>query len=150
MTKVLIAEDNILIAEMLEMFLTSEGFDVCGVASNVNEAVALVELHQPDLGIFDFRLAGGECGSEIRPRVRGPNDMKILYVSGDPLDTKLTRSDGEAYIQKPYGMKDLSNALSIIQEMKTNTNISPSVFPKSLHFLKNAQYARKNSNWKAL
>ena len=97
MTKVLIAEDNVLIADMLEYFLISEGFDVCGVARDVSEAVALADLHKPDLGVFDFRLAAGECGAHIRPRMKDPGSIGILYVSGDPLNTRLTSADGEAY-----------------------------------------------------
>lgn len=145
MIKILIAEDNVLIADMLENFLLSEGFDVCGVAGNVSEAVALADLHKPDVGVFDFRLADGECAVQIRPLMKDPASMKILYVSGDPLNTRLTHADGEAYIQKPYGMYDLSRALRIIQEMKKNDNISPSLFPKSFHLLENSVGGHRTS-----
>lgn len=143
--KILIAEDNVLIADMLENFLMSEDFDVCGVAGSVSEAVALADLHKPDLGIFDFRLADGECGAQIRPLMKDPDSMGILYVSGDPLNTRLTSADGEAYIQKPYRMSDLTCALHIIQEMKTNNNFSPSLFPKSFHLLENSPASYRSS-----
>lgn len=135
MLKVLIAEDNVLIADMLESFLISEGFDVCGVCANIREAVALANLYKPDIGVFDFRLADGECGTQIRPLVENPDSLGILYVSGDSLNTRLTHKDGDAYIQKPYGMKDLSQAILIIHEMKSNGHISPSRFPRSFHLL---------------
>lgn len=145
MTKILIAEDNVIIADMLENYLISEGFDVCGVAANVSEAVAMADSHKPDVGVFDFRLAGGERGSQIRPLMKNPYSMGILYVSGDPLNDRLTSADGEAYIQKPYGMKDLSRALTIIQDMKTNKNVSESLFPKSFHLLENADGNHRKS-----
>lgn len=44
--------------------------------------------------------------------------MGILYVSGDELDTTLTSADGEGYIQKPYALEDLIQALRTIREIK--------------------------------
>jgi DNA-binding response OmpR family regulator len=138
MYKVMIAEDNILLADMLEIFLESEGYEVCGIASTVNEAVLLADLHQPDIAILDYRLAHGEFGSQICPLLEGDHGMGILYVSGDPLNTILTKADGDAYIQKPYGMNDLIRALDIIIEMKSGVVIAPSVFPRGFNILKNA------------
>lgn len=137
MLKVLIAEDNVLIADMLEYFLNSEGYDVCGIAATVDEAVALADLHKPDLAVLDFRLDGG-YGSKIRARTKDKDSMKILFVSGDVLGGKLTPCEGEAYIQKPYGMKDVSSALRIIQKMNAGGFIPPSEFPKGFHLVHGA------------
>lgn len=136
MLKVLIAEDSVLLADMLEYFLNSQGYDVCGLAQTVQEAVFLADLHKPDLAILDFRLSDEEYGSQIRPLLQDKITMGILYVSGDPLTNKLTKADGDAYIQKPYSMYDISRALRIIQDIKTNIIVSPSNFPKAFHLLK--------------
>jgi two-component system, response regulator PdtaR len=135
MPKVLIAEDSVMLADMLEDFLISEGYDVCGVAHTVQEAVTLANLHKPELAVLDFRLADGEYGSQIRQLLKDKDSMGILYVSGDPLTNKLTKADGDAYIQKPYGMFDLVKALCIVQEVKTHGYISASIFPKGFHLL---------------
>jgi DNA-binding response OmpR family regulator len=132
--KVLIVEDSIILADMLEDFLISQGYDVCGTASTVHEAVVLADLHNPDLAVLDFRLANNGYGSEIRPLLKNKIKMGILYVSGDPLAKVLTQADGDAYIHKPYGMSDLSQSLQIIHAIKTNGIVVPSLFPKSLHF----------------
>ncbi len=137
MLKVLIAEDSILLADMLESFLEDEGYNVCGIASTVNEAVMLVDLHQPDIAILDYRLADGDFGSQIPPLLKHKLSMGILYVSGDPLNTILTENDGDAYIQKPYGMQDLIRALDIIVEMKSGHIVAPSMFPRGFNILKN-------------
>lgn len=138
MVKILIAEDNILLADMLEIFLESEGYEVCGIASTVNQAVMLADLHQPDIAILDYRLAHGEFGSQIRPLLEGDRGMGILYVSGDSLNTILTKADGDAYIQKPYAMNDLIRALGIVIEMKSGVVVAPSMFPRGFNILENA------------
>lgn len=138
MLKVLIVENSVLIADMLEDFLISEGYDICGSVGTVNEAVILADLHKPDLAIIDFRLANGEYGSQIRPLLKDKISMRILYVSGDPLEGKITKADGDAYVQKPYGMYDLSCARRIIQELRKDNIISLDSFPKGFHLLKDA------------
>ncbi len=136
MLKVLIVEDSFILADMLEDFLISEGYDVCGIAGTVNEAVTLADFHNPDLAVVDFRLADKEHGSDIRPLLKDKVRMGILYVSGDPLEKILTSADGDAYIQKPYGMHDLSQSLEIIHTIKIKGVVTPSLFPKTLHFFK--------------
>lgn len=142
MLKVLVAEDNLILADFLAEFLVSQGYDVCGKASTVGEAVALADLHKPDLAVIDFRLGDGGSGSQISRDVKDRSSLGILYVSGDPLGCKLTRNDGEAYIQKPYGMNDVVRSLRIVHDIKSNKRTSPSDFPRSFHLLENAERDR--------
>ncbi len=65
MLKVLIAEDELMIADLLEETLIMSGYEVCGIARTVDQAVALAELHKPDLAVLDVRLARGGRGPEI-------------------------------------------------------------------------------------
>jgi DNA-binding response OmpR family regulator len=135
MLSVLIAEDNVILADMLEDFLVAGGYAVCGIAGTVAEAVRLADLHRPDLAVFDYRLADGEHGSQIGPLLKSKANVGILYASGDPLHDELTRADGEAYIQKPYGMKNLLQALYIVHEVKLNRAVPEAVFPEGFHLL---------------
>lgn len=138
MLKVLIAEDNVILGDMLEEYLTIQGYDVCGIASTVDEAVALADLHKPDLAILDFRLSEGEFGSEIRPLLVDQATMGILYVSGDPLSRILTKADGEAYIQKPYVLSDLTQALQTVRQIKTIGHPLSTDFAKNFYLLEEA------------
>lgn len=135
MLRVLIAEDSIILADILEHFLVSGGFEVCGIATNVSDAVALADLHQPDLAVFDFQLAGGELGSQIRARLKNKSDIGILYATGTEMNGALTKSDGEAYIQKPYSMKDMHRALHLVHESRLHGKVLPGPIPGNFHFL---------------
>ena len=137
MLKILIVEDNLILADILETFLEIGGYEVCGIASTVKEAVSLTNLHKPDIAIFDYRMGGGEYSSQIRPLLRDKTSMGILYASGDPLRGKLTTADGDAYIQKPYGMKDLIQAIRIVHTIKTNGDVSSLPFPRNFSLLRN-------------
>jgi len=114
MLKVLIAEDELMIADMLEEFLTERGFAVCGIARTVEEAVELGELHKPDLAVFDVQLAKGGSGQEVARRLKSRGPLGVLYATGGSRKSALGPSDGEAVITKPYRMEDVARALEIV------------------------------------
>jgi two-component system, response regulator PdtaR len=63
--KVLIAEDDLMIADLAEEILIEHGYEVCGIARTVAEAVVLAQHHKPDFAVLDLRLVDGDLGSEI-------------------------------------------------------------------------------------
>lgn len=54
-----------MIADMVELLLVDAGYEVCGIARTVAEAVALTQRHKPDLAVIDVRLADDDLGTEI-------------------------------------------------------------------------------------
>ena len=135
MLRVLIAEDELMIADQLEETLVMSGFAVCGIARTVDEAVTLAELHKPDLAVFDVRLARGGRGPEIVHRLRGTARFGILYATGDDVrHSTLTLADGDAAIAKPYRTEDVAHALTIVQEIVTAGTATPP-FPPGFRLL---------------
>ena len=135
MIKVLIAEDQLLTADLLEEILVAGGYEVCGIARTVDEGVALGELHKPDLAILDVWLARGGRGPEIAQRLNSRGKFGVLYATGDDVRTSaLTRADGEASIAKPYRPEDLVRALAIVREIATAGTATPP-FPSGFRLL---------------
>src|SRR6476620_5944803 len=117
MPKVMIAEDDLLIADMLSDVHGGGGYDVWGIASTVDQAVELGERYKPDLAVLDIRLAEGGLGTDIAARLKNGGHMGILYASGHSGQFGLTRADGNALLRKPYRPKDLLRALTIVEEI---------------------------------
>jgi DNA-binding response OmpR family regulator len=67
MPTVMIAEDDLLMADMLEDVLIGGGYEVCGIARTVEQAVELGERYKPDLAILDIRLAEGASAQRFAP-----------------------------------------------------------------------------------
>ena len=65
MQKVLIIEDDLMIADMLEEVLSLDSFEVCGIARNMQHALSLAATHKPELAIVDVFLADGSLGTDI-------------------------------------------------------------------------------------
>jgi len=135
MLKILIAEDELMVADLLEETLVASGYEVCGIARTADEGVALGELHNPDLAILDVRLAKGSRGPEIARRLHSKGKFGVLYASGDDVrNSTLTLSDGEASIAKPYRVEDVMRALVIVREIMT-AGIATRPFPPGFRLL---------------
>jgi CheY-like chemotaxis protein len=132
-----------MIADVIEETLIDSGYEVCGIASTVDEAVALGEMHRPDLAVLDVRLANGGRGPEIARRLKSKGKLGVLYATGDGAHSgELTLADGEASISKPYRTQDLVRALVIVQEIVT-TGTAPPPFPPRFRLLrKSAPFAQ--------
>lgn len=125
MLKVMIAEDDLFMAGILADFLAENGYEVCGIATTVDEAVELDLRHKPDLAILDMRLANGGRGSDIVSRINRRAGLGILYASGNVGQTGLTSANGDACLSKPYKPDDLVRALRIVQQIVLTGQASP-------------------------
>jgi len=65
MLKVLIVEDDLMLADFAEEILVEHGYQVSGIARTVADAVAQTRHCHPDLVILDLRLADGGLGTEV-------------------------------------------------------------------------------------
>jgi DNA-binding response OmpR family regulator len=113
----LIAEDDLMIADLAEEILVDHGYQVCGIARTVSEAVTLARQHQPDLAVLDLRLADGGLGTEIAAQLRPFGKLGILYATANSSQVVLTDADGTACLSKPYRSTDLLRSLDVVLEI---------------------------------
>ncbi|MBF0392565.1 MAG: response regulator [Alphaproteobacteria bacterium] len=137
MQKVIIAEDDFLIADLLEEVLVTAGYDVCGLASTVAEAVDLCNRLHPDLAVIDVRLGAGGVGTDVAAQIDSRANLGILYATGNAGHVVLTASDGEACITKPYLPDDIVRALRIVSEV-VGTGTTSAPFPRNFQLLRKA------------
>lgn len=134
MLKVLIAEDDLMIADMTEEILVDGGYEVCGIARTVADAVALGRLHRPDLAVIDMRLAEGGLGTEIAAQWADLARIGILYATGNPVHLMHSGAVGVGCLAKPYSAADLERSLKIVSAVvATGTATAP--FPRGFQLL---------------
>jgi DNA-binding response OmpR family regulator len=124
MSTVMIAEDDLMMADMLEDILDAGGYNVCGIARTVDEAVELGDRCRPDLAILDIRLAEGGVGTDIPGRLKSKGRMGVLYASGNVGQIALTGVEGDALLIKPYRPEDILQALKIVEHIVTTGEAS--------------------------
>ena len=134
MASVLIVDDDLMIADWLEEVLGEAGYDVCGIATTVAEAIELGEFHRPDLVVLDIRLANGGNGMDVAVALRRVGRFGVLYSTGNP--EHMDKAVGEGLLTKPYPGSSLVSALRIVSDMVAGVPAScaaPSEFRRIDH-----------------
>jgi two-component system, response regulator PdtaR len=108
--RVLVVEDDFLIAMQTEVALTAAGFEVVGPAMTAEEAVALAGEAQPTLAVMDIRLASTRDGIDAAQQLY--QDFAIRCIFATAHDDAHTRGRAEPYaplgwLPKPYTMASL-------------------------------------------
>jgi PAS domain S-box-containing protein len=114
--KILIVEDEQVVALDLERSLSGLGYRIVGVADNGRQAVQLAEANQPDLVLMDVRLRGPMDGitaaHEIRRRCQAP----VVYTTAYTNDETIERAKASApfgFLVKPYRTKELNATIAM-------------------------------------
>ena len=83
---VLIAEDQFFIAEDIKAAVEAAGGTVIGPASSLEDAIALVQRHRPDVAAFNHQIKG--LSTEPLARYLGELKVPILVLSSYDLDSR--------------------------------------------------------------
>jgi len=116
MFDVLIVEDDLSIADLLQEVLEADGYRVSGIARTVQEAIAAAEEHEPHFAVIDIHLAHGGLGTDVGVQLRKKTSAGILFSTGND-NPNLTTIEGDAVITKPYQLRDVGRGLRIIGDL---------------------------------
>jgi PAS domain S-box-containing protein len=114
--RVLIVEDEAIVADDIRQTLQSLGFSIAGTAKSGEIAVATLEETRPDLVLMDIHLAGTMDGVQAAGEIHKASDVPIIYLTAyadkELLDrAKLTEPYG--YIVKPYNERELHSVIEM-------------------------------------
>lgn len=103
--RILLVEDEILIADTIERYLTKKGHHVIGKAISYKEGTELYLQHQPDLVLLDIRLNGPKTGIDVAHFIQDePNSVPYIYLTSQ-LDARSINNAKETfpagYLTKP-------------------------------------------------
>lgn len=127
MTRILVAEDDKDIRELIAFTLRFAGFDVL-TATNGAEAVEVAEAEKPDLVILDVRMprmSGYEACRCLKENPKTAN-LPVVFLSAKGQDSEIQQglaSGAEEYILKPFAPDEL------IQHVRHILNRSTGGYP---------------------
>ncbi len=120
--KILIVEDEILVAMDLKNDLEGMGYEVCSFATSGQKAIQVVENEHPDVILMDVILRGGMDGIEAAREISSRFDIPSIYMSGytdDDIREGFGVTEPFEYILKPVEAIDMKNAIeSVLQKKK--------------------------------
>lgn len=113
---VLIVEDEAVVGLDLSLQLEALGYAVVGVATSGEEAVQSARSLSPDLILMDVRLQGAVDGIEAAARIRGVQEVPIIFLtsySDDETVRRAARTAPYGYLTKPYQLRELRAAMEV-------------------------------------
>jgi DNA-binding response OmpR family regulator len=108
--RVLIVEDDLLIAMQIESALTEAGFNVIGIATTREEAIEMASKDPPDLTVADIKLAGGSDGVDTALELFRLHGIRCIFATAFSDYEARHRAEPAAplgWLQKPYSMASL-------------------------------------------
>ncbi len=114
--RVLLVEDEILIAMLFAEVLEDMGHNVCAMESTEADAVAAAAKFNPDLIIADAKLRKGS-GVAALATILLSGHVPHMFVSGDVSGVRAVRPDA-IVMQKPFFAADLARAVELAMDAK--------------------------------
>lgn len=117
--KILIVEDEVILAESHKDKLISFGIEKIILAKSKDEAITLLSLHEFDLVLLDVRLEKGFEGIELGEYVHEKYATPFIYLtahSDKATIEKMIKSKPYGYLSKPVRKSDLFASISLIFE----------------------------------
>jgi PAS domain S-box-containing protein len=114
--KIVIVEDEGLIAADLQGRLEKAGYQVPGIAASGSEALDVIRDKSPDLVLMDIRIAGAMDGIQVAEKVRREFDIPVVYLTAyEDRDTLQRASETQAfgYIKKPIASASLQGSIEM-------------------------------------
>ncbi len=116
--KILIVEDEPVVAEEIRLTIEQAGYEFCGTAPSVNRALELVKQQRPCLVLVDIYLRGNLSGLDLAFELN-KKDIPFVYLSAnyDPeIMENAKRTQPYGFLVKPIRKKDLLIALDIAHD----------------------------------
>jgi CheY-like chemotaxis protein len=118
--RVLIVEDELLVAWQLESLSREQNFEVCGLVPDGDGAIEQAIDLEADLVLMDIRLAGRMDGIEAARRIREQRDTPIIFITahGDPATRARIEQvlPGVPVLAKPITAERLKEAIAAVMK----------------------------------
>ena len=131
---VVLADDHQVVRHGIKQFLSAAGIDVVAEAEDGEQALRLIEQHQPDVAVLDIQMPG-YSGIEVARRVRAkelPVGLLILTAfDDDPFIMAALEAGVNGFVLKTADMEEIIVAVRAVNEGKSV--LDPEILPKLMH-----------------
>ncbi|MDP4024847.1 response regulator [Methylobacterium sp. NEAU 140] len=117
--RILVVEDEALIALELECLLAELGHAIVGVAASSTEAVALGRATAPDVALVDIHLVDGPTGVEVARTLAADPRTSVVFMTANAKRIPGDFAGAIGVIAKPYSERAVEGALAYVAACRT-------------------------------
>ena len=118
-TKILIVEDDMIIAANISLQLSNLGYEVTGIETKAEEAIHHALETKPDMILMDIQLKGHSSGIDAAHAIRKYLDIPLIYLTANVDDAtfqKAKETHPFAFIAKPFTNLNLERTIALVEE----------------------------------
>lgn len=130
--RILIVEDEPIIAADLADRLGEMGYEVLGPVGSGEEALIMVEQDTPDLVIMDVQLEGVLNGIETTRHIRQTSNLPVIILTSNSDEKTFAQAKAvrpQAFLSKPFRGKDLRHAIELALAQSVDPSSAPPHVP---------------------
>lgn len=146
--KILIVEDEPIVALDIKSTLSKLGYIITGTVSNYDDALSSIKSYEPDIIFMDINLENSKNGIEIAKEIKKTKNIPIIYLtafSDDETMQKAIDTNPINYLIKPFKREELKSSILLSTykiQNADNINIDTKYTPIGLDYY----YDLKNDN----
>jgi PAS domain S-box-containing protein len=113
-TRILLVEDDSLIAEDIKVIVENFGYSILWIASTARAAIENADKFKPDLIMMDIVLDGEMDGIEAAEKIKARVDIPIVYLTAHADENTLERAkktEPYGYVLKPFQEQELKTVI---------------------------------------
>ena len=113
--KILIVEDEVVVAMEIKKILESNGYIVTNIVTNYNNALQSYKVCKPDIIFMDINLENSKDGIDIALEIKKYDDISIIYLTAfcdDETIHRAMKTQPVSYIVKPFKNEDILSSVS--------------------------------------
>ena len=139
-SKILIVEDEPIIAKEIAMNLEDNGFEISGIAHNSEKALEYLFNKDIDLAILDIAIAGNKNGLELGEIINTNYKIPFIYLTSFADKDTINQAANtfpEGYIVKPFKEDDIAPVINIALKRYRSRSKAMPALEELNHGLKN-------------
>jgi CheY-like chemotaxis protein len=116
MAKIMVVEDESIVAKDLELTLRRLGYIVPATAASSDDALSKAAQHRPDLVLMDVHIKGAIDGIATARRLRREMNIPVIYLTAYADDGTVARAretEPFGYLLKPFNERELKSMLEV-------------------------------------
>lgn len=155
MIKILIVEDELIIAEDMNNMLSKMGYQVTGCALDADEALEQLDIEKPDLILLDINLGGAKDGISLAAEINRKFEVPFIFTTShtDPATLERAKKVNPVnYLVKPFKPEQLYTAIEIAMFNIAKTEKNPDTDSENEQglFIKDALFIKEKYRYTKL